>query len=70
MNSKCTLPFCASICALCDKIFLSFQSIPADMQFCPNFNPPCYKSKDEVSVIILLLILHLIANDCILSGPC
>ncbi|XP_046669953.1 DNA-directed RNA polymerase II subunit RPB7-like, partial [Homalodisca vitripennis] len=28
-----------------------FQSIPADMQFCPNFNPPCYKSKDEDVVI-------------------
>jgi len=35
------------------------------MQFCPNFNPPCYKSKDEVSVIIYLLILHFIATDCI-----
>ena len=21
------------------------------MQFCPNFNPPCYKSKDEDVVI-------------------
>lgn len=28
-----------------------FQSIPADMQFCPNGNPPCYKSKDEDVVI-------------------
>ncbi|KAG8310906.1 DNA-directed RNA polymerase II subunit RPB7 [Homalodisca vitripennis] len=27
--------------------FISHHSIPADMQFCPNFNPPCYKSKDE-----------------------
>jgi hypothetical protein len=34
------------------------------MQFCPNFNPPCYKSKDEVSAIIWLLILHFIATDC------
>lgn len=28
-----------------------FQSIPADMQFCPNGNPPCYKSKEEEVVI-------------------
>lgn len=28
-----------------------FQSIPADMQYCPNGNPPCYKSKDEDVVI-------------------
>lgn len=27
------------------------QSIPADMQFCPNGNPPCYKSKEEEVVI-------------------
>lgn len=27
-----------------------FQSIPADMHFCPNVNPPCYKSKDEVMI--------------------
>jgi len=26
-----------------------FQSIPADMEFDPNSNPPCYKTKDEVS---------------------
>lgn len=32
-------------------ISLFFQSIPADMQFCPNGNPPCYKSKDEDVVI-------------------
>jgi hypothetical protein len=57
-------------CVMCDNIFLSFQSIPADMQFCPNFNPPCYKSKDEVSVIRLLLILHFIATYYILPGPC
>ncbi|GFG33738.1 hypothetical protein Cfor_05480 [Coptotermes formosanus] len=31
--------------------FISHHSIPADMQFCPNFNPPCYKSKDEDVVI-------------------
>lgn len=30
---------------------LILQSIPADMQFCPNGNPPCYKSKDEDVVI-------------------
>lgn len=29
----------------------TFQSIPPDMQFCPNGNPPCYKSKDEDVVI-------------------
>lgn len=29
--------------------FLSFfQSIPSDMQFDPNSNPHCYKTKDEV----------------------
>ena len=22
------------------------QSIPSDMEFCPNMNPQCYKSKD------------------------
>lgn len=27
------------------------QSIPADMEFCPNVNPPCYKSKQEDNVI-------------------
>ncbi|CRL01943.1 CLUMA_CG015045, isoform A [Clunio marinus] len=27
--------------------FISHHSIPADMQFCPNSNPACYKSKDE-----------------------
>lgn len=27
------------------------QSIPADMQFCPNGNPPCYKSQEEDVVI-------------------
>uniref|UniRef100_A0A1B0GJX1 DNA-directed RNA polymerase II subunit RPB7 n=2 Tax=Lutzomyia longipalpis TaxID=7200 RepID=A0A1B0GJX1_LUTLO len=31
--------------------FISHHSIPADMQFCPNGNPPCYKSKDEDVVI-------------------
>lgn len=44
----------------CFKVYLQcklnnnctfFQSIPADMQFCPNGNPPCYKSKDEDVVI-------------------
>jgi hypothetical protein len=38
--------------ALSVTYLLFFQSIPADMQFCPNSIPPCYKSKDEVSVII------------------
>ncbi|CAH1637844.1 unnamed protein product [Spodoptera littoralis] len=27
------------------------KSIPADMEFCPNVNPPCYKSKQEDNVI-------------------
>lgn len=27
------------------------QSIPAEMQFCPNVSPPCYKSKEEDVVI-------------------
>ncbi|XP_031844337.1 DNA-directed RNA polymerase II subunit RPB7 isoform X2 [Nomia melanderi] len=27
------------------------KSIPADMQFCPNVNPPCYKSKEEDVII-------------------
>ncbi|EAT45321.1 AAEL003401-PA [Aedes aegypti] len=33
--------------------FISHHSIPADMQFCPNGNPPCYKSQDEDVVIAL-----------------
>jgi len=24
------------------------QSIPSDMEFDPNSNPPCYKTKEEV----------------------
>ncbi|CAO1407974.1 unnamed protein product [Diamesa serratosioi] len=31
--------------------FISHHSIPADMQFCPNSVPACYKSKDEEIVI-------------------
>ncbi|XP_065205969.1 DNA-directed RNA polymerase II subunit RPB7 [Planococcus citri] len=31
--------------------FISHHSIPADMQFCPTTNPPCYKSKNEDIVI-------------------
>ncbi|XP_074111919.1 DNA-directed RNA polymerase II subunit RPB7 [Cotesia typhae] len=31
--------------------FISHHSIPADMQFCPNISPPCYKSKEEDVVI-------------------
>lgn len=27
------------------------QSIPAEMEFCPNVNPQCYKTKDEDIVI-------------------
>lgn len=32
-------------------LYIHFQSIPADMEFCPNVNPPCYKSKQEDNVI-------------------
>ncbi|XP_043476734.1 DNA-directed RNA polymerase II subunit RPB7 [Leptopilina heterotoma] len=31
--------------------FISHHSIPSEMQFCPNINPPCYKSKEEDVVI-------------------
>lgn len=31
--------------------FISHHSIPAEMEFCPNMNPPCYKTKDEDVVI-------------------
>ncbi|XP_061929358.1 DNA-directed RNA polymerase II subunit RPB7 isoform X1 [Apis cerana] len=31
--------------------FISHHSIPADMQFCPNINPPCYKTKEEDVII-------------------
>jgi len=31
--------------------FISRHSIPADMDFDPNSNPPCYKTKDEDIVI-------------------
>lgn len=31
--------------------YFYLQSIPADMEFCPNVNPPCYKSKQEDNVI-------------------
>ncbi|XP_050529443.1 DNA-directed RNA polymerase II subunit RPB7-like isoform X6 [Daktulosphaira vitifoliae] len=27
--------------------FYIFQSIPNELQFCPNTSPPCYKSKEE-----------------------
>ena len=30
--------------------YIWFQSIPADMDFDPNSNPPCYKTKDEVGI--------------------
>ncbi|XP_066582566.1 DNA-directed RNA polymerase II subunit RPB7 isoform X2 [Prorops nasuta] len=33
------------------QCFVSHHSIPADMQFCPNVNPPCYKSKEEDVII-------------------
>jgi len=36
---------------LCYKFNIFLQSIPADMEFCPNVQPPCYKSKDEDIVI-------------------
>merc|ERR1712131_290051 len=31
--------------------FISRHSIPSDMEFDPDSNPPCYKTKDEDSVI-------------------
>lgn len=31
--------------------FISHHSIPAEMEFCANMNPPCYKTKDEDVVI-------------------
>ncbi|CAH1109129.1 unnamed protein product [Psylliodes chrysocephalus] len=31
--------------------FISHHSIPAEMEFCPNVNPQCYKTKDEDVVI-------------------
>ena len=31
--------------------FISRHSIPADMTFDPNSNPPCYKTSDEDMVI-------------------
>ena len=31
--------------------FISRHSIPADMSFDPNSNPPCYKTSDEDMVI-------------------
>lgn len=39
------------VCIMILKYFIVFQSIPADMEFCPNVQPPCYKSKDEDIVI-------------------
>ncbi|KAH8399126.1 hypothetical protein KR215_002850, partial [Drosophila sulfurigaster] len=38
-------------CFISHHASFSSISIPADMQFCPNGNPPCYKSKDEDVVI-------------------
>lgn len=37
----------------------SFQSIPANMEFDPNSNPPCYKNKEEVNQLELYLIKYL-----------
>ena len=31
--------------------FISRHSIPSDMEFDPDANPPCYKTKDEDMVI-------------------
>lgn len=55
------------------------QSIPEDMQFCPNVNPACYKSKEEVSSVVKcyvcynknFVIVNLITNylsGCSYSG--
>jgi len=41
-------------CAVVDNVDLCncscclLQSIPSDMEFDPNSNPPCYKTKEEV----------------------
>ncbi|EEC04846.1 DNA-directed RNA polymerase subunit E', putative, partial [Ixodes scapularis] len=34
-----------------DSVCISFQSIPSDMQFDPNSNPPCYRTQDEDVII-------------------
>lgn len=33
-----------------------FQSIPSDMEFDPNSNPPCYKTQDEVQFFKIITI--------------
>ncbi|CAN7976696.1 unnamed protein product, partial [Ixodes persulcatus] len=40
--------------------FISRHSIPSDMQFDPNSNPPCYRTQDEVSLFILHSTLRLL----------
>ena len=44
-------------------ILCFLQSIPADMEFDPNSSPPCYKTKDEVSNLMVLPLI-----DCALCG--
>lgn len=57
---------------ICKHIFL--QSIPEDMQFCPNVNPACYKSKEEVcdkfsynKKFTIINFLIIISNICFLG---
>jgi DNA-directed RNA polymerase II subunit RPB7 len=38
--------------------FISRHSIPADMTFDPNSNPPCYKNAEEDTVIQQVSNLH------------
>ena len=38
-------------CDQCSGDSVSRHSIPADMSFDPNSNPPCYKTSDEDMVI-------------------
>ena len=45
--------------------FISRHSIPADMDFDPNSNPPCYKTKDEDIVIQTGEIAEKPCFDCV-----
>lgn len=45
--------------ALIHIVFISqetlfLQSIPSEMEFDPNSNPPCYKTVDEVRIFIFI----------------
>lgn len=54
IDKKCMLWKWLSIACPCyvfELHLLFFQSIPGDMEFDPESTPPCYKTKDEVSVV-------------------